>query len=87
MMGGVSDRYWDGGRRRRSPAREPGRGRGATAFAWVEGLVVAAAVLVWLYGMWIVFTDDLQRGLAYAIPAALVLMVCAWRRGVFALPL
>ncbi len=48
--------------------------------------MVAAALLVWVYGMWIAVAEDLQRGATYAVPAAVVLMVAAWRRGAFDAP-
>ena len=76
----MADAYWDGGKRHKQPA---GRGSLGKSLIWLERLVIAAALAVWFYGMWVAVTEDVGRGAAFAVPAAVVLMLAAWRRGVF----
>ena len=79
----VEDTYWDGGKRRKQPAD---RGSFGGLFVWLERVVIVAALAVCFYGLRIAVTEDLERGAAFAVPAGLVLMLAAWRRGVFEIP-
>jgi hypothetical protein len=47
---------------------------------WLARLVFVAALAMWAWGVVLVVTGDVERGITIGLPAAFVLLVYAWIR-------
>jgi hypothetical protein len=70
------------------PARLYAETTGTTACVrtWLARFVFLTALAAWAWGVALIVTGDVQRGMTIGLPAAFVLLVYAWIKAGFWLP-